>query len=61
MSLYHFLANGVLSKCAVFFRTEVVAIFTKLSMNVKSISDHPALDTYIFPTSVTPSCYRVNL
>jgi len=61
VSLYHFLAVGVVSQCAIFFRKEVVAIFTKLCVDVNSISDRPALGTYSFPTSVTPSCYRANL
>jgi len=38
-----------------------VAMFTKLGVNVNSISDHPALGTYSVLTSVTPSCYRANL
>jgi hypothetical protein len=43
------------------FRTEVAEIFTKLGLKVSGTSDHPALETCIFLTSVTPNCYRANL
>jgi hypothetical protein len=46
--------------CGVFFRTEGLGIFTKLGVTRNSTSDHPALGTSGFLTSVTEKCHCAN-